>query len=581
MLPIPGISLLSQGLPFYGDDPSVFYADFTTGRVWDGANGVELTLDDVLTNTNATPQWVLQSSGGDKPIAANELPWSDLGMQAHVARSNLLANPDAPATQNVALTVATAAHNFVFWMRGTGSVTVAYVSGNALLTAPAGSATDGVFRFFRVPVGTTTVSVTVTGSVTFFQLEDCGAVTGSIAWPTAPIHGQQARAVNHLRTKGALTAALKQAEQTVYFEMQEPPTSERPLAVNNRRLIRASDGTTANIFTMSLGGNDVLNSSHTVASSSQFNLTITASATKGAKNGYWAIIKANAFRVALSGVEIQPDNAGTPNMGALTQFQLFGRDDNDAEACGGYITRLVIFPRGLEDARLVPFDPTPSVPPPYVTYDAITTTGGNAGTLHTITTFGSVNAFLHGSGARKVVIDPSLQGVDNANASPVQINSGSLTWRGHKHYIGGLGGNINVIGSAGAANPSELLFEDLHLLAGDGVPGRPPDSRDALTIQSGKNIVIRNCVFAFSIDECFDAFLSAGYAAENLLFDYFMGLVTALRSPGPDRGGPQQPLPERPAECRHRALPGAGAPGQGFSGLLRQQRLDRWRHLLI
>jgi hypothetical protein len=508
MLILPNLlaAALGRKVPaFYGTDRSVFYADFRSGRVWDPGLQAERTVADILSNTRAGNAWVPQADGTDLLIPANGIPRSDLGLLPFESRQNFLASPDTPATQTVSLTAGT----YTCWCRGTGTVTIT----GTFSTPPGGMVSEGNWQKFTLSA-TQSITFTVAGTPNFFQCEK-----GS--FPTPGIHAQATRAIDLLTAIGPLLAALQRNESTIYFEWQEPSATDLPAA--NRRLVRASNGTTT-VFTTIINSAEKLNASHTVGGTIQFSITITASVVNGTLNAAYVVLKQDNFRTALAGVELQADNSGSVNMSGISNFVIGRRDDTATEAFNAAITRIIIWPRALPDSQLVPFDGAASVPPPYVEYDAIETDGGAAGTLLTRSDFGTTGSstltnWLRGTSARKIVTDPALQGVEPANPTVVQIEGGQLSWRGHKHYIAAFGGNI-VLGGDTTTETTDVVLEDLHLLPGDGAIGRNPDDRDALGLWSGRRVIFRNCVFAYSIDEALGGFQEGGFPIRDVLFEY-------------------------------------------------------------
>ncbi len=95
------------------------------------------------------------------------------------AATNYLLNSDAPATQT---TASLSTGDYILWVNGTGSAAV--TAGTATITG-GGTATDGTPDLFTV-TGAGTVTVTVTGSLDRFQLEDGSVPTSYIATSGVP-----------------------------------------------------------------------------------------------------------------------------------------------------------------------------------------------------------------------------------------------------------------------------------------------------------------------------------------------------------------------------------------------------------
>lgn len=109
-------------------------------------------------------------------------------VQVEGARTNFLSNSNAPATQTSG---SLGVNTYTLWVEGTGTATV--TAGTATITG-GGAATAGSPRVFNVTVAGT-VTVTVTGTLTRFQMEAGGFATSFIPTLSTAITRQADRMV--------------------------------------------------------------------------------------------------------------------------------------------------------------------------------------------------------------------------------------------------------------------------------------------------------------------------------------------------------------------------------------------------
>lgn len=133
-----------------------------------------LSLPEAISVSRATQGYYIARDGSEKlaqpntPRLSYRESHNSTGLLLEGVRKNLLANPEAPATQSVTISGATSTSILVLSVRGSGS---AVISG-AGVQASSGAATEGSPASARMVAGLSqSVTITVTGDLTFFQLE--------------------------------------------------------------------------------------------------------------------------------------------------------------------------------------------------------------------------------------------------------------------------------------------------------------------------------------------------------------------------------------------------------------------------
>jgi hypothetical protein len=151
------------GVPSWALAGSAIDLDFANGRYF---GGTLASLLSVTRASNATDLLPSSASGyAYNTYAPNVLAISPtFGLLIFEARTNLLLNSTAPATQT---TASLGTGTYTLWCNGSGS---ALASGGSATITGAASATNGSPNTFTVTVAGT-VTVTVTGSLNAFQLE--------------------------------------------------------------------------------------------------------------------------------------------------------------------------------------------------------------------------------------------------------------------------------------------------------------------------------------------------------------------------------------------------------------------------
>lgn len=144
-----------------------------------------LTLPEAISVSRATQGYYIARDGSEKlaqpntPRLSYRESHNSTGLLLEGVRKNLLANPESPATQSITISNALSTSILVLSVRGSGS---AVISG-AGVQASSGAATEGNPVNARMVAGSSqSVTITVTGDLTFFQLE---LISGSTETHTA------------------------------------------------------------------------------------------------------------------------------------------------------------------------------------------------------------------------------------------------------------------------------------------------------------------------------------------------------------------------------------------------------------
>lgn len=188
-------------------------------------------LSDVLTFARSTPAGYTDASGIDRVAATNE-PRLHLvretgrrGLLLEPAGGNLLLNPAVPATQTVTAPRGGAGATF-FTLRvwGAGSATIS--ASDAIAEASGLTANDGspVTIRFNANVATVDLTVTVAGSLDYFELQRIDQVSGGSFLPVPMPSGQATRAAETAELSATLMSGLLGAtEGTVLIGRARKP----------------------------------------------------------------------------------------------------------------------------------------------------------------------------------------------------------------------------------------------------------------------------------------------------------------------------------------------------------------------
>lgn len=180
--------------------------NFANGQYF---GGTLASLLSITRASNATDLLPSSASGyAYNTYSSNVLAISPtFGLLIFEARTNLLLNSTAPATQT---TASLGTGTYTLWGNGSGSV---LASGGTATITGAASATNGSPNTFTVTVAGT-VTVTITGSLNAFQLELGAFGTSFIVTAGATA----TRAADSIQIIGALDSALRGAQGVLYIQ---------------------------------------------------------------------------------------------------------------------------------------------------------------------------------------------------------------------------------------------------------------------------------------------------------------------------------------------------------------------------
>lgn len=254
---ISAISASTSQLTVYSDDslalPSFLFSttpapavdlNFKTGQYWLSPNTVSsispfLTVTRAQASAFATDLLPTSAQGASFNTFAANTPrlTPGVGLLIEEARTNLLLNSTAPATQTTgALGVAT----FNLWVNGSGSAQASV--GTATAPSLPQTATQGNPISFAVTVGGTVV-ITVAGSLNAFQLEQGVGASGTFG--TSLIITAGATVTRPIDTIVLTPSPVPGASSSVYW--QGIPFAVSTFTAGQQGL-SISDGTAANRF---------------------------------------------------------------------------------------------------------------------------------------------------------------------------------------------------------------------------------------------------------------------------------------------------------------------------------------------
>lgn len=195
------------------------------------------------TFARTTLAWDYNAAGVLVPYPINRDRWDDrYGRDRTCAliegtRTNFLLNSTAPATQT---TGSLGTGTYILWVRGTGTATITAGTGTA---SGLGAATAGTPVVFTVSVAGT-FTVTVTGSLSFFQLEDGATMTSPILTAGATVQRTLDSLVWVPTATTAEGSGLLGSACTLVWQFRVPTTPP------------ATVGANANIFSVDKNAND-------------------------------------------------------------------------------------------------------------------------------------------------------------------------------------------------------------------------------------------------------------------------------------------------------------------------------------
>lgn len=338
--------------------------DFNQGlyRHVDGGSLKDINLADAITLTRTTNAGYKDRDGVSKVATQNEPRihfMQDLGVSGLLiepVRENLLLNPDSPTTQTISVSTTGLTKSLSLSIEGTGSATM---SGDVEQLNRA-SATQGNPQG-AIPVGDTTASVTVTitGNVTRFQLESCASSQGGSFASSFIPSGQTTRAADGVMLSKLLADKLGAARTVVcqfayherlvknfsanisVFSLENTAALEGGLYVS-RTLAANAAGTAAQKVVAYKKGSVSVHKQSTMPSTDARVVTTALSYTDGGGDLMQAV---NGMVKSIDG-----DNGGF-NINVMTLGSKQGFTSISGEA-GGVLTRLAVFDRKLTDSEL-------------------------------------------------------------------------------------------------------------------------------------------------------------------------------------------------------------------------------------
>lgn len=300
--------------------------DFANGRYFGGTLASLLSTACASSATDLLPQSV--SGYAYNTFGTNVNPVSPtVGVLPYEARTNLLLNSNAPATQTTAsLGIGT----YTLWCNGSGSV---LASGGSATITGAASATNGSPNTFTVTIAGT-VTVTVTGSLNAFQLE-----LGAFGTPFIVTTGATATKAAQIITIGGLLDTILHGSAGSIFVYTNLGNNSQGGGVN--RLI-GDNGGAGLMLRNGSGSPNPLSSYNGVT---QLNTATTVTWATAHKSGVrWTAIPARSL--VLDGGAIATDAAA---VGVRTTYFL-GSTFNAVAFANGPITRLIAYNSAISDA---------------------------------------------------------------------------------------------------------------------------------------------------------------------------------------------------------------------------------------
>jgi lysophospholipase L1-like esterase len=333
-----------------GGDGSTFSQDYTTYQTGQTPPG--------MTGGRASAANYWNSSGvrtAANPDAVrfdyNPLTLQSRGLLIEEQATNFLLNSLSPANQTVTLSTG----SFTLWMEGTGSVAVA--AGTAVGTGfgtasnSTGIGTYGTFVPFTITTAGT-VTVTITGSVTAFQLE-----TGS--GPTSMITTTSAAATRAADNFNLISFPWNSLEGTLVVDSMIGVT---PSAVRKILAITQSSGSEAELVDMFYAANvrqtNVRSANTVVAMLNQVSTTMPMTLYRMA-----TAMKLDDYALAINGTLVGTDTSGAMPAGVLDTIALGRRSlNNNSQYLNGWIRKQSYYPTRLTNSQIQSLTTIPPQP---------------------------------------------------------------------------------------------------------------------------------------------------------------------------------------------------------------------------
>lgn len=308
--------------------------DFANNQFFGGSAASLISSGRSSTATDLLPTsasgYVYKAVVGTSPIIS-----PGVGLLVYRAATNLLLNSSVPVTQTTA-SLGTGA--YTLWVNGSGSALASNGTATIVNAAPV---TNGAPNIFTVNVAGT-VTVTVTGSLNFFQLE-----TGSYGTPGIITVAATATRTAEVITPLSLAATLLQGTTG---SVVIATNLIQQAGGNHPRLVGAQAGGPAFASWIDYGESGTLKMStyNGVTLLTTSNAVTIASPTKSGLS--WDL---SSRALAANGTAAVTD-AGVWNPSGITP-QLGGGDGTQAETIDGVISRITMFSTKLSPSALTAF----------------------------------------------------------------------------------------------------------------------------------------------------------------------------------------------------------------------------------
>lgn len=216
------------GVPWWVEDPTMFEVNFTVGLVWNPDQPGVITSIDEHFNIRSGAGWALDRFGRRRYFPANQPRTTDRGLHyLPLAVTNLVTNPAAPATQTVTVT-----NGATYWVSVEGTI------GNVTLTGAVSNKVVYPGQNYTFVASGTSLTMTVSGDVTFMQLEvDNGGK------PSGMAVGTQQQDEIWIKDGSALDQWINAAASTVIVEFERERVFYGAIIGGERGIRMTVDGT--------------------------------------------------------------------------------------------------------------------------------------------------------------------------------------------------------------------------------------------------------------------------------------------------------------------------------------------------